>query len=94
MTDTDGHTIPLYLTACVWPSSAVPSPVESGRVDGQTNSVLFHLSVWPSNARVDGQTNSVLFDLSVRLPSAKMAGIRVVFTHKMAGRKVFSTLCL
>ena len=44
--------------------------------DGQTNSVLFYLSVWPSSAvpsfvtadsgRVDdGQTNSVLFDLSV-----------------------------
>ena len=43
-----------------------------GRVDdGQTNSVLFHLSVWPlsvpfgasDGGRVDdGQTNSVLFD--------------------------------
>ena len=39
--------------------------------DGQTNSVLFDLSVWPSNAIPsrwtsdgvdDGQTNFVLFD--------------------------------
>jgi hypothetical protein len=43
--------------------------------DGQKNSVLFDLSVWPSNVVPyraggqrtvdDGQTNSVLFDLSV-----------------------------
>jgi hypothetical protein len=37
--------------------------------DGQTNSVLFDLSVWPSmsfrGTVGDGQTNSVLFDLSV-----------------------------
>ena len=60
--------------------SLVTKLIDSSRVDdGKTNSVLFHLSVWPSSVpfgasdggRVDvRQTNSVLFDLSVWPSSA------------------------
>ncbi len=37
-------------------------PADSGRDDGQTNSVLFHLSVWPSTAILSQRTADVTTD--------------------------------
>jgi hypothetical protein len=57
---TDRNSV-LVLFDCRQTSSHI-EPADSGQVDdGQTNSVLIDLSVWPSNVvRVDdGQTNSV-----------------------------------
>ena len=63
-------TVTVKASRWLWCIVVLPS---GGRVDdGQMNSVLFHLSVWPSsaepvdNGRVDdGQTHFVLFHLSV-----------------------------